>query len=59
MRGSTSATGISDARTEPMLAIEKDATLWCTPKGQVSELKSRTVFSFTVETRGAIGHTTR
>jgi cephalosporin-C deacetylase-like acetyl esterase len=43
------ATGISDVKTEPRLAIEKDADLWCTPKGNVSELKSRTVFSFTVE----------
>lgn len=43
------ATGISDARTEPKLVIEKDETLWCTPKGQVAELKSRTVFSFTEE----------
>ena len=41
------ATGISDAKTEPKLTIEKDETLWCTPKGQVAELKSRTVFSFT------------
>jgi dienelactone hydrolase len=43
------ATGISDAKTEPKLTIEKDETLWCTPKGQVAELKSRTVFSFTRE----------
>jgi len=43
------ATGISDAKTEPKLVIEKDETLWCTPKGQVSALKSRTVFSFTEE----------
>ncbi len=43
------ATGVSDARTEPRLTIEKDETLWCTPSGQVAELKSRTVFSFTRE----------
>ncbi|MGE3808107.1 MAG: alpha/beta hydrolase family protein [Gemmataceae bacterium] len=43
------ATGISDAKTEPALTIEKDETLWCTPKGQVADLKSRTVFSFTAE----------
>jgi hypothetical protein len=43
------ATGISDAKTEPKLTIEKDETLWCTPKGSVAELKSRTVFSFTAE----------
>jgi dienelactone hydrolase len=43
------ATRVSDAKSEPKLTIEKDETLWCTPKGQVSELKSRTAFSFTVE----------
>ncbi|WP_439620710.1 alpha/beta hydrolase family protein [Gemmata sp.] len=43
------ATGISDANTEPKLTIEKEADLWAAPKGQVSELKSRTVFSFTKE----------
>jgi dienelactone hydrolase len=42
-------TGISDAQTEPKLTIEKDEDLWAAPKGQVSELKSRTVFSFTAE----------
>lgn len=41
------ATGVSDAQTEPELTIEKDETLRCTPNGQVQELKSRTVFSFT------------
>jgi cephalosporin-C deacetylase-like acetyl esterase len=43
------ATRISDAKTEPKLSIEKDETLWCTPKGQVADLKARTVFSFTTE----------
>ncbi|MBA4192172.1 MAG: hypothetical protein C0467_29705, partial [Planctomycetaceae bacterium] len=43
------ATGISDAKTEPKLTIEKEPDLWAAPKGQVSELKSRTVFSFTKE----------
>ncbi len=42
-------TGISDAKTEPKLTIEKDQTLQCTPSGQVAELRSRTVFSFTHE----------
>jgi dienelactone hydrolase len=42
-------TKISDAESEPKLTIEKDETLQCTPNGQVAELKSRTVFSFTVE----------
>ena len=41
------ATGVSDAQAEPELTIEKDETLACTPKGQVSELGSRTVSSFT------------
>jgi hypothetical protein len=41
------ATGISDVRTEPELVIEKDETLWCTPNGQVAELNSRPVYSFT------------
>jgi dienelactone hydrolase len=43
------ATRVSDARTEPTLTIEKDETLWCSPRGQVAEPKSRTVFSFTRE----------
>jgi len=43
------ATRVSDARSEPKLTIEKDETLWCTPRGQVAGLKSRTVFSFTRE----------
>jgi dienelactone hydrolase len=41
------ATGISDQAKEPPITVEKDATLWCTPHGQVAELKARTVFSFT------------
>ncbi len=42
-------TGISDAKTEPELTMEKDETLWAAPEGQVANLKSRTVFSFTQE----------
>jgi len=42
-------TGISDAQTEPALTIEKDETLQCTPRGQVADVKPRTVFSFTQE----------
>jgi dienelactone hydrolase len=42
-------TGVSDAKVEPPLTIEKEQTLWCTPHGQVAELKSRTVMSFTRE----------
>jgi dienelactone hydrolase len=41
------ATGISDAKTEPKLTIEKEEDLWAAPGGKVSELKSRTVWSFT------------
>jgi dienelactone hydrolase len=41
------ATKISDAKTEPKLTIENDETLWCTPNGQVCELNSKTVFTFT------------
>ncbi|MBM3878869.1 MAG: hypothetical protein FJ387_04010 [Verrucomicrobia bacterium] len=40
-------TGISGAQTEPMLTLERDETLRCTRSGQVHELESRTVFSFT------------
>ncbi len=42
-------TGVSDAKAEPALTIEKDDTLLCTPHGQVAGLRSRTVFSFTQE----------
>jgi dienelactone hydrolase len=41
------ATGASDAKAEPKITIEKDQDLWVTANGRVSELKSRTVFSFT------------
>ncbi len=43
------ATGVSKDGSEPKLTIEKDETLQCTPHGQVAELKSRSVFSFTSE----------
>lgn len=42
-------TGVSNAQTEPELVIEPDETLWCTPKGQVAELQSRPIWSFTRE----------
>lgn len=43
-----SVTKASDAQSEPKITIEDDATLWCTPTGQVvTDLKSRTVFDFT------------
>lgn len=47
-------THISDAQTEPKLEIEKDETLRCTATGQVSELNSRSVFSFTQERSQAL-----
>ncbi|MHC4175852.1 MAG: alpha/beta hydrolase family protein, partial [Planctomycetota bacterium] len=40
-------TGVSVSQSEPELVIEKDETLWCTPRGQVCELNSRSVYSFT------------
>jgi dienelactone hydrolase/pimeloyl-ACP methyl ester carboxylesterase len=43
------ATGVSEAQTEPALTIEKDEVLQCTSRGQVAEMKPRTVFSFTQE----------
>jgi len=48
------ATGISDAKTEPTLTIEKDEVIQCTTRGQVGELKPRTVFSFTQEKSRAL-----
>lgn len=47
-------TQISDAQTEPALTIEKDEDLYCTPKGQVAELDSRSVMSFTQEKAKAL-----
>lgn len=54
-------TGVAEGGTEPTFVAETDATLQCTPKGQVSELGSRSVMSFTAEkskhlrtTRGAV-----
>lgn len=43
------AAGLPPVEAEPALVIEKDETLWCTPKGQVAPLGSRTVMSFTKE----------
>jgi dienelactone hydrolase len=48
------ATGVSKATKEPALKLEKDETLWCTPRGQVAGLKSRTVFEFTREKAGLL-----
>ncbi|MBL9179597.1 MAG: acetylxylan esterase [Verrucomicrobiaceae bacterium] len=46
--------GISASGDEPELAAEKDETLWCAPRGQVAELQSRTLMSFTRETSLAL-----
>jgi dienelactone hydrolase len=42
-------TGISTAKEEPVLTLEKDETLWCAPNGQVGSLQAKTVFTFTQE----------
>jgi len=47
-------TKISEAKTEPAITVEKDETLWCTPHGQVGELKPATVFSFTQQRSQAL-----
>ncbi|MDB6119979.1 MAG: Acetyl xylan esterase [Verrucomicrobiaceae bacterium] len=39
-------TGVSKEEKEPALTQEKEADLWATPKGQVSELNSLTLMSF-------------
>jgi dienelactone hydrolase/pimeloyl-ACP methyl ester carboxylesterase len=41
------ASGRDGPSAEPTLTIEEDETLWCTKRGQVAELDSRTVYSFT------------
>lgn len=41
------ATKNGSARAEPVLSLEKEEALWCTPNGQVGGIKSRTLFSFT------------
>lgn len=47
-------TGVSDAATEPALVIEKDETLWCTPRGQVVDLRSRPFYSYTKDASVAL-----
>ncbi|MHC4559962.1 MAG: alpha/beta hydrolase family protein [Planctomycetota bacterium] len=49
------ATGISNAQSEPELIIEKDQTLYCAPRGQVCELDSRPIYSFTKELSEQLG----
>jgi dienelactone hydrolase len=53
------ATHISQAKTEPKLVIEKDQTLYCTPHGQVCELNSRPIYSFTKELAEKLAKTRR
>lgn len=48
------ATGGDPEAQEPELTQEKIETLWCTPRGQVSELQSRPVFFFTREKSRAL-----
>lgn len=43
------ATGAGAVEAEPKITVETDATLQCTPSGQVAELASRNVFAFTRE----------
>lgn len=43
------ASGVSATGDEPELIVEKDETLWCAPRGQVAQLGSRTMMSFTRE----------
>jgi len=43
------ATSVSDVQKEPELIIEKDETLYCAPRGQVCELNSRPIYSYTKE----------
>ena len=47
-------TKISDARTEPALVLEKDETLWCSPRGRVAELGSKSIDGFTREKSRAL-----
>ena len=42
-------TGIAGAGIEPALTLEKNEALLCTPRGQVVDLKSRPVYSYTKE----------
>jgi dienelactone hydrolase len=48
------STRISDATNEPKLILEKDETLLCTPRGQVAELKSKPIYSYTQDISRAL-----
>jgi dienelactone hydrolase len=52
-------TGISDAKSEPDLVLEKEETLRCTPSGQVADMGSKPVFAFTKEKSEALGKARR
>ncbi|MBI5691511.1 MAG: acetylxylan esterase [Verrucomicrobia bacterium] len=41
------ATRISNATKEPTLKLEKDEDLWCTPHGQIAELRPATILTLT------------
>lgn len=43
------ASDISVESKEPELTIEKDETLWCTPKGSVADLGSKPIHQFTAQ----------
>ena len=47
-------TKVSDATTEPRLVLEDEATLLCTPQGQVAALKSKPIHAFTAEKSRAL-----
>ncbi len=47
-------TGIATPHAEPAITIEKDEDLWCAPRGQVAEMQSRTLMSFTKEKAEAL-----
>lgn len=47
--------GQLDRITEPKLTLEEDETLLCTPGGQVAELRSRPIYSFTRADSEALG----
>jgi dienelactone hydrolase len=47
-------TRVSEATSEPALVLEKEDALWCTPHGQVAELKSTPIYVFTQEKSRAL-----
>ncbi|MEZ5386933.1 MAG: alpha/beta hydrolase family protein [Prosthecobacter sp.] len=50
------ATGVPAAASEPTIVIEKDADLLAAPRGQVAELGSRTLMSFTRDKAAALAN---